>query len=94
MAIEKQNARDADAERVDDMDVENRLNGLKTAITQDIEAAMDIDSQQEDCYEVALWELLAHGYSPEKRRKAMEKAPETLDEQFESIAEKELGGEQ
>lgn len=94
MAIERQNAQESEAERVDEMDIETRLEDLKTSITQDIEAVMDIDLRQEDCYEVALWELLAHGYSPERRRKAMEKAPDTLDKQFESIAEKELGGEQ
>ena len=94
MAIERQNALEAEAERIDDLDLESRLDDLRTAITEDITAAMDIDTRQENCYEVALWELLAHDHSPERRRKAMEKAPDTLDEQFESIAEKELGGEQ
>jgi len=94
MAIEQRIAQETEAERVDELELETRLEDLKKGITQDIAAATDIDPRQEDCYEVALWELLAHGYSPERRRKAMEKAPDKFEEQFENIVEKELGDEQ
>lgn len=94
MAIEQRIARETQDERFDDLEGETRLEELKTATIQDIAAATEIDTRQRDCYEVALWELLADEYSSERRRRAIEKAPDKLDEQFESIAEKELGEEQ
>lgn len=94
MAIEQRIARETEAERLDDFAIEARLENLKTAITTDIEAATDINTQQEYCYEVALWELLADGYASDRRRQAMQKAPDKLDEQLEKLAEKESGEEQ
>lgn len=90
-AIEQRLVREAESERLDELEIEPRLEGLKSSIIEDIDAAMDVSTHQESCYEVALWKLLGNDYSRESRRQAMEGAPDLLDEDLERMAEKEGG---
>ena len=90
-AIEQRLAREMESERIDEVEIESRLEFLKSSITEDITAATDIGTFQESCYEVALWKLLGNEYSRESRRQAMKGAPELLDEDLERMAEKEGG---
>ena len=89
MAIEKQNARDANAERIDDMDIESRLDELRTAITEDIAAATAISTQQESLYGIALWNLLGSAHAEEERLEALKQAPATLEQELEGLTQKE-----
>lgn len=91
-AIEYRLAREMESERLDELEIEPRLEDLKTSITQEIAAAMDTSTHQELCYEVAVWKLLGNDYSRESRHQAMKGAPDLLEKDLERMAEKE-GGE-
>ncbi|MBX0288530.1 hypothetical protein EGH22_19555 [Halomicroarcula sp. F28] len=91
MAIEQQIAREAEAERIDDLDIESRLDELQTDITAEVSTATDINTQQESLYGIALWELLGSEFSGKERTQALKKAPATLEEELEGLAEKEGG---
>ena len=91
MAIERQNALEAETERIDDMDLESRLDELRTAITADISSATEISTQQESLYGIALWNLLGSAHSEEERLDALKQAPATLDEELEGLTQKEAG---
>ena len=93
LAIEQRIAREAESERLDDLDLDSELDKLKATITEDIEAATEIETRQEFCYEIALWELLGNDYSREERRQAMAQAPDRLDDDLERLANKEGGDE-
>jgi len=89
MAIEQRIAREAEAERLDDLDLHAELDDLKTGLTADIEAAMAVDTRQERFYEVALWSLLGNDFSSEERREAMQDAPDKLEHVLEMLAAEE-----
>jgi len=91
--IEQQIAREAEAERLDDIELDSQLDELKAAITADIAAATEISTKQEDCYELALWGLCGRDYSQEERRQAMQGAPDKLEEDLEKVRDKNGGGE-
>jgi len=91
MAIEQRIARETEDERLDELDVDSRLDELKTDITEDIAAAMDVSTHQEDLYEIALWDLLSSDYSEEECREAVANAPDKLDRELEKMAEKTDG---
>jgi hypothetical protein len=93
VAIEQRIAREAESERLDDLDLDSELGELKATILEDIQAATGIETRQEFCYEIALWELLGNDYSREKRRQAMSQAPDRLDDDLERLANKEGGDE-
>jgi len=89
MAIEQRIAREAESERLDDLDLHAELDDLKTGLTADIEAAMAVDTRQERFYEVALWSLLGNDFSSEERREAMQDAPDKLEHVLEMLAAEE-----
>jgi hypothetical protein len=91
MAIEQQIAREAEAERLDELNIESQLDELKETITTDISEATAVTSQQECYYEVALWELFGNGYPQEDRLEAMEGAPEQLKQDLAKMADKKDG---
>lgn len=91
--IEQGIAREAEAERLDDVELESRLDDLQATITADIAAATEISTKQELCYEVALWELFGRDYSQEERQRALQGAPEKLEEDLAKVAEKDEGDE-
>jgi hypothetical protein len=93
LAIEQRIAREAESERLDDLDLDSQLDELKATITADIAEATDVTTQQECYYEVALWELLGSEYSQEERLEAMRGAPDQLETDLEKLADKE-GGEE
>ena len=89
MAVEQRIAREAESERLDDLDLHAELDDLKTGLTADIEAAMAVDTRQERFYEVALWSLLGNDFSGEERREAMQDAPDKLGHVLEMLAAEE-----
>jgi hypothetical protein len=91
MAIEQRIARETEAERLDELNIGTRLDDLQTAIIEDIQDATDIETEQELCYEIALWKLFGTDHSREMRRQAMEEAPDQLDKDLERLAAKEGG---
>lgn len=93
MAIEQRIAREAESERLDELDLDSQLEHLQAEMIENIEAATDIDTRQEFCYGIALWELLGNDYSRNKRRQAISGAPDRLDDDLERLAEKEGGDE-
>jgi hypothetical protein len=93
LAIEQRIAREAESERLDDLDLDSELDELKATIVKDIEAATEIETRQEVCYEIAIWELLGNDHSREERRQAMAQAPDRLDDDLERLANKEGGDE-
>jgi len=88
-AIEQRIAREAESERLDNLELDSELDELKATILKDIEAATDIETRQEFCYEIALWELLGNEYSREKRRQAMSRAPDRMADDLKRLAKKE-----
>lgn len=91
MAIEQRIARETEAERLDELDIETQLEDLQAAIIGDIRNATDIDTEQEFYYEIALWKLLGTDHSSETRRQAISGAPDQLDTDLERLAAKEGG---
>lgn len=88
MAIEQRIARETEAERLDDLDIDSQLDELKRDVTEDIAAAIEVNTQQEVLYEIALWDLLSSDYSEEECREAIANAPDKLDRELENMAEK------
>lgn len=90
-AIERRIARETEDERLEDLDIDSRLDELKADITEDIAAATEVGTQQEALYEIALWDLLSSDYSEEECREAIANAPDKLDRELEKMAEKSDG---
>ena len=91
--IEQGIAREAEAERLEDVALESRLDELKATISADISAVTEISTKQECCYEIALWELCAREYSQEERQQALQGAPEKLEDDLAKVADKDGGDE-
>lgn len=92
MAIEQRIARETEAERIDDLDIESQLNELKSTVTSEVAAVTELDTRQEASYGTALWNLLGSDYSEKERKQAVSDAVETLENDVENLAEKK-GGE-
>lgn len=91
MAIEQRIARETEAERLDDLDIDSQLDDLKTDITAEISTATDIDTRQESLYGIALWELLGSEHSQEERSQAVKEAAGTLEDDLANLAAKDEG---
>jgi len=91
-AAEQRMARETEAEFVEELEIESRLDELKTDFTEDIASAGDLSTQQEPLYGIALWELLSSEYSEEACREAIAEAPDKFDRELERMTETE-GGE-
>jgi len=88
-AIEQRIARETEDERLNDLDIDSRLDELKTDITTEVSTAIDVDTRQESLYGIALWELLGSNQFEEERSQAVKEAAGTLEEDLANLAEKD-----
>ncbi|GCF15988.1 hypothetical protein Harman_39230 [Haloarcula mannanilytica] len=84
-AAEQRISRELQEQRATELGIEQELQDLADSVTDEVSAATDVDTDQELCHIVALWELISSEYDPEKRAAAMEEAPEKLQEQVAKI---------
>jgi len=92
-AVEQRMARETEAERVDELEIDSQLDELKERITQGVSTATDVDTHQEPLYGIALWELLAGEHSEEKRQQAIQDAHDTLAGDLKGLDNKRDGGD-
>ena len=88
-AAEQRISRELQEQRANELGVADELQDLADSVTGEVSAATDIDTDQELCHTVALWELISSKYDADTRAAAMEEAPEKLEEQVAKVG----GGE-
>ncbi len=84
-AAEQRISRELQEQRANELGVADELQDLADSVTGEVSAATDIDTDQELCHTVALWELISSKYDADTRAAAMEEAPEKLQEQVAKV---------
>lgn len=88
-AVEQRLARELQDQRASELGLDTEFEQLTETITSEVAAVTDIETRQELYYSVALWELISSEYPSEKRSKAMETAPQKLEQNIANLREKE-----
>lgn len=79
-------------QRTDSYTLSAQFEALATDVTEEIASATDIDTQSEQVYTLALWELLASEFSSEQRASALAAASDILDQRLTEL--RQQGGEE
>ncbi|MDS0223499.1 hypothetical protein NDI54_19345 [Haloarcula sp. S1AR25-5A] len=88
-ATEQRIDRELKEQRANELNLESELDDLADIVAAEVDGATDIDTDQELFYSVALWDLISSEFPADKRAAAMEGASEKVQEEVESIRNKE-----
>jgi hypothetical protein len=88
-ATEQRIDRELKEQRANELNLESELDDLANIVAAEVDGATDIDTDQELFYSVALWDLISSEFPADKRAAAMEGASEKVQEEVESIRNKE-----
>ncbi|WP_121304605.1 plasmid mobilization protein [Haloarcula quadrata] len=88
-ATEQRISRELQEQRAGELNLGSELDYIADAVVEDVEEATNVDTEQELFYSVALWDLIASEFPADKRATAMEEATDKLEEEVETIRNKE-----
>jgi len=88
-ATEQRISRELQEQRAGELNLGSELDYIADAVVEDVEEATNVDTEQELFYSVALWDLISSEFPADKRATAMEEATDKLEEEVETIRNKE-----
>ncbi|WP_135305975.1 hypothetical protein [Haloarcula amylovorans] len=88
-ALDMQLARDVRSERISKTELEQHLDEMEQAVLDEIATTFSPSTDEEEFYEVALWDLLGTNHSSEAQADALANASDRLDTGLEKLHQRE-----